>query len=67
MKASADETASALTVSFSTSEKFIKHTGVSDLIGTELAQYIENYELYEIHSDYINELIHIVCQQKNKL
>ncbi|MGI2026159.1 DUF416 family protein [Endozoicomonas acroporae] len=64
MKASIDETASALTVSLSTIGKFIKYTEAQELRGTELAQYTEEHELFEVQRRFISELISMVCQQK---
>ncbi|MFK0573513.1 DUF416 family protein [Endozoicomonas sp.] len=65
MKASVDETASALTLSLNTIGKFIKYTEVPDLNGTELTQYIEEHELFEIQLSFIAELINMISQQKN--
>ncbi|WP_419835815.1 DUF416 family protein [Endozoicomonas atrinae] len=64
MKASIDEAASALTVSLSTIGKFIKYTEAAELKGTELTQYIEEHELFEIQLRFIHELISMVSQQK---
>ena len=64
MKASIDEAASALTVSLSTIGKFIKYTEAAELKGTELTQYIEEHELFEIQLRFIHELISMVSQQQ---
>lgn len=63
IKASADEAASALTVSLSSIGKFIKYAEAEELNGTELSQYIENHELYQVHLDFIDELIVLVTDQ----
>ncbi|WP_067519210.1 DUF416 family protein [Endozoicomonas ascidiicola] len=63
MKASVDEAASALTVSLSTIGKFIKYAEAEDLNGTELSQYIENHELYQVQLDFIHELITMISDQ----
>ncbi|USE35384.1 DUF416 family protein [Endozoicomonas sp. SCSIO W0465] len=67
MKASVDEAASALTVSLSTIGKFIKYTEAAELKGTELTQYIEEHELFEIQCRFIRELISMIGRQKNPL
>ena len=66
MKASVDEVASALTVSFSTIGKLIKYTEASELKGTELAQYIAGHELYQVHQQFVTELITMVSQQQKQ-
>ncbi len=66
MKASVDDAASALTLSLSTIGKFIKYTEAAELKGTELTQYIEEHELFEIQLSFISELISMVCQQKKQ-
>ena len=63
MQASADEVASALTVSFSTIGKLIKYSEASELKGTELAQYIVGHDLYQAHQRFVTELITMVSGQ----
>lgn len=67
MKASVDEVASALTVSFSTIGKLVKYTEAPELKGTELAQYIAEHELYQLHQQFVAELITMVCQQQKQV
>ena len=64
MKSSVDEVASSLTLSLSTIGKFIKATEAEELHGTELSQYIENHELYEVQQLFIDELLRMVKAQK---
>ncbi len=66
MKASVDEVASALTVSFSTINKLIKYTERHGLKGTELIQYIAGHELYQVHQQFVAELITMVSQQQKQ-
>ncbi|KEI72715.1 DUF416 family protein [Endozoicomonas elysicola] len=66
MKASVDDAASALTLSLSTIGKFIKYTEAAELKGTELTQYIEEHELFEVQLNFMSELISMVCQQKKQ-
>ena len=66
MKASADEVASALTVSFSTISKLIKYTEGQELKGTELVQYIVGHELYQVHQQFVAGLITMVSQQQKQ-
>ena len=66
MKASIDEAASALTLSLSTIGKFIKYTEASELKGTELTQYIEEHELFEVQLSFISELISTISQQQKE-
>lgn len=66
MKASADEVASALTVSLSTIGKFIKLTEAPDLKGTELTQYIEEHELFGMQLRFIAALIKRISAEKKQ-
>ena len=64
IKASIDETASALTLSLSTVGKMIKYTEAEELKGVELTQYIEEHELFEAQLSFIDELIWRLTQHK---
>ena len=66
MKASADEVVSALIVSFSTIGKLIKYTEAPELKGTELVQYIVGHELYQVHQQFVAELITMVSGQQKQ-
>lgn len=66
MKASADEVASAFTVSFSTIGKLIKYSEAPELKGTELAQYTVGHDLYQVHQQFVTELITIVSGQQKQ-
>ncbi len=66
-KASVDEVASALTVSFSTIGKLVKHTEAPEFKGTELSQYIVEHELCQLHQQFVAELITMVCQQQKQV
>ena len=66
MKASADEVVSALIVSFSTIGKLIKYTEAPELRGTELVQYIAGHELYQVHQQFVTELVVMVSRQQKQ-
>lgn len=66
MKSSVDEAASALTLSLSTVGKFIKYTEVPELKGTELTQYIEAHELFQVQMGFLDLLMSTVTGQKKQ-
>lgn len=66
MTPNTDEAASALTLSLSTIGKFIKYAEVPELNGTELAQYIEEHDLYKQHLDFLDELLIRLERQKKQ-
>ncbi|AMO55453.1 hypothetical protein GZ77_10115 [Endozoicomonas montiporae] len=66
MTPSHDEAASALTLSLSTIGKFIRYAEVPDLNGTELAQYIEEHDLYKQHMGFLDNMLDILKTQKKQ-
>ena len=66
MTPSSDEAASALTLSLSTIGKFIRYAEVPELNGTELAQYIEEHDLYKQHLDFLDDILSRLKNQKKQ-
>ena len=66
MESSIDDVASALTLSFNTIGKYIKHAETPDLDDTELALYIEKHDLYLAHLNYVDDLINTLRNQKKQ-
>ena len=66
MEASDSEVASIMTLSLSTIGKFIKYSEAPDLKGTELSQYIEQHELYNVQMDFIDELVQLVRYEEKQ-
>ncbi len=66
MDTSDAEVASVMTLSLSTIGKFIKYSEADELKGTELTQYIEQHELYQMQMDFIEELVKTVRAQNRQ-